>query len=75
MDKTLKVNLHLLQNINISDECKVYTIITMLDERQISLGKAKELFKEIGVFSRNWIEIDADVTNIFEETYSSMTDQ
>lgn len=71
MDKTVKTNLQLLQGTNMSLECKVYTIITMLDERQISLGKARELLKSMGVFSKHWIEIDAEVTSLFEEVYKN----
>lgn len=71
MDKTVKTNLQLLQGTNMSLECKVYTIITMLDERQISLGKARELLKSVGVFSKHCIEIDAEVTSLFEGVYKN----
>lgn len=71
MDKTVKTNLQLLQDANMSLECKLYTIITMIDDRQISLGKARELLGSIGVFSRHWIEIDAEVTTLFEEVYKN----
>lgn len=70
--KEVETNFKVLKDENVEKEVKVFLILSMLGNDEISLNKAKELCTECGIFSDHWIAIDAQATDIFSKTYASM---
>jgi hypothetical protein len=50
-------------------EIKLFCILNLLHEEEISLHKAHELCTEAGLFSDHWMVIDAQATEIWGNYY------
>lgn len=64
-NKDLEIRLGILKMPNVEQEVKLLHILEMAYYGDISLVKAKELCAECGLFSEDWIAVDAKATDIF----------
>lgn len=55
---------NILKSTSINNEVKLWYILLLLHDEEISLYKAGELCQEAGLFLRHWIEIDIDLAFI-----------
>ena len=70
-DKWFETHYKIIKDININNkEIKLMSIIELLSEESISRKKAFELCYEIGIFTKSPIEVDCELTEIWEGIYS-----
>jgi len=61
----------MLNDNDMSKEMKLFIILDLLHEEDISLHKAHELCTENGIFSKYWIELENECIPIFQKYYNS----
>lgn len=72
-DIYLKAHYQILEDENVDKELKLFIALELLhyEELKGSLHGIQELFEEWGIFSKHWICLDAECTEIFEQLYKS----
>ena len=59
-DKIFETNMKIIEDKDIDKEIKLFCILDLLYDEEISLHKAYELCTEVGLFSDHWITIDSE---------------
>lgn len=71
MSKWFDTYYQIIKDNNIGNkEIKLMSIIELLAEEDISRKKAYELCYEVGIFTKSPIEVDCELTEIWESVYS-----
>lgn len=71
MSKFLETNMKIINDVNINSEIKLFCILSLVYHENISLYKAYELCTETGIFSKHWMAIDSETTEIWEKFYNT----
>ena len=71
LSKEQDILLGILSAEYVDRELKIFVTLELLHEGVITLKKAHELFAEMGVYSDNWVGMDARVTELFEDRYNT----
>lgn len=70
IDEWFMTNYEIITDKNIKNkEIKLFCILNLLYEEEISLCKAYELCTEAGLFSDHWIVIDSQTTDVWGNYY------
>lgn len=60
-------HMDMLDDASVNQDIKLLIILDLLHAGDITLRKAKELCEQQGLFSKSWMAIDADLTDIFDK--------
>lgn len=64
---SFKKHMDMLEDVTVNQDIKLLIILELLHAGDITLRKAKELCEQQGLFSKSWVAIDADATDIFDK--------
>jgi hypothetical protein len=66
-NKWFNTNIKIISDTPVDKEIKLFCILDLLHNEAISIHKAHELCTEVGLFSDEWVVIDAKVSEVWEK--------